>query len=165
MISEQWGQTRLSGWESCCDKQVAVQSSLTPLLLLVASVVSCSSPSEPCDEPDTMRGEWTYQATQDAPASATVHGSMVISTRRCADFQGVLDVVEVLPTGDSRRVSGPLSGTVLDSTLVRFEAIIGGATREHLARISADSITGDWVQALSGAAASGRFAARRVGPP
>ena len=162
MTSEQWGQTRLNGDALRAIGFARVQSSLTPLLLL-ASAIACSSPSAPCDEPGRMRGEWTYQATQEAPASATLNGSMVISTRRCADFQGVLDVVEVLPTGDSRRVSGPVSGTVLDSTLVRFEVIIGGTTREHLARLSADSITGDWVQALSGAAASGRFAGRRVG--
>ena len=136
-----------------------------PLLLLVACTVSCSSPSGPCDEPGDIRGEWTYQATQDATTSATLHGSMVISTRRCGDFQGVLDVVEVRPTGESRRVSGPVTGTLLDSTLVRFEASVGGTMREHLARIHADSITGDWIQALTGAAASGRFAGRRVGPP
>jgi hypothetical protein len=134
-------------------------------LLLVSSTVSCSSPSGPCDETGDIRGEWTYQATQDAPAPATLHGSMVISTRRCADFQGAIDIVEVLPTGESRRVSGPVSGTVLDSTLIRFEAVVGGATREHLARLRADSITGDWIQALTGGAASGRFAGQRVGPP
>ena len=165
MTREQWGRTRLNGDLVFTVSFSRVQSSLTPLLVLAAFVVSCSNPSGPCDESGGIRGEWTYEATQDAPASGTLNGSMVISTRRCADFQGILDVVEVLPTGDSRRVSGPVSGTVLDSTLVRFEVVIGGATREHLARIRADSITGDWVQALSGAAASGRFAGRRVGAP
>src|SRR5262245_53445628 len=118
--------------------------------LVLAVCVSCSTPSGPCNDTGGPRGEWTYQATQDAPTSATIHGSMVITTRRCSDFQGILDVVEVLPTGESRRVSGPVSGTVLDSTLFRFEAVIGGATREHLARVRADSMTGDWVQALAG---------------
>lgn len=133
-------------------------------LVLLASTVSCSSLAGPCEETGDIGGEWTYQATQDTPAPATLHGSMVISTRRCADFQGVLDIVEVLPTGESRRVSGPVSGMVLDSTLVRFEAVVGGETREHLARLRADSITGDWIQALTGGTASGRFAGRRTGP-
>ena len=37
-----------------------------------------------------------------------------------------MDVVEALTTGETRRMAGPVSGTVVDSTLVRFEAALGG---------------------------------------
>jgi len=87
---------------------------------------------------------------------------MVITARQCADFQGTLDAVELLATGESRRVTGFISGTMFDSSLFRFDAVIAGDAREHLARVRADSIVGDWVQSSNGAVRSGRFAGQRL---
>ena len=130
--------------------------------LLATTVAGCSTPSGACESVDGLDGHWSYEATQESPVPASIRGSMVITSRLCSDFQGSLDAVELLATGESRRVTGFVSGTMLDSSLLRFEAVIAGDAREHLARIRSDSITGDWVQSANGAARSGRFGGKRM---
>jgi hypothetical protein len=130
--------------------------------LVVTTILGCSTPSGVCESEDGIDGQWTYEATQETPVPASIHGTMVITSGLCSDFQGSLDAVEVLATGESRRVSGFVSGTMLDSSLFRFEAVIAGDAREHLARIRSDSIAGDWVQSASGVARSGRFGGKRM---
>jgi hypothetical protein len=51
---------------------------------------------------------------------------------------------------------------MFDSSLFRFDAVIAGDAREHLARVRSDSIVGDWVQSSNGAVRSGRFAGQRL---
>ena len=125
--------------------------------------MACSSPSAVCDTDDGVTGRWTYAATQEVPVRAQISGSMVISSANCVDFQGVLDVVEELATGESRRVSGRVSGTIVSGDLIRFEAVVGDGTREHIARLASDSLTGDWVQAAGTIPGNGHFGARRAG--
>jgi hypothetical protein len=91
-----------------------------------------------------VTGRWSYEATQEVPVRAQISGSMVISSANCVDFQGVLDAVEMLATGESRRVGGRVSGTIVAASLIRFEAVVGDGTREHIARLAADSLTGEW---------------------
>ena len=123
---------------------------------------ACSNPTASCESNAGLSGQWTYAATQESPVPASMSGTMVIASRQCADFQGTLDVVESFATGESRRVAGFISGTTFDSSLIRFESVIAGEAREHLARIWQDSISGDWIQSSNGAARSGRFAGHRV---
>ena len=130
--------------------------------LLATTVLGCSTPSGACESVGGLDGQWTYEATQESPVPASIRGSMVITSRLCSDFQGTLDAVELLATGESRRVTGFVSGTMLDSSLFRFEAVIAGDAREHLARIRSDSIAGDWVQSANGVARSGRFGGKRM---
>ena len=131
--------------------------------LVATTMFGCSTTSGPCESVGAIDGEWTYEATQESPVPASIRGSMVITSRICSDFQGSLDAVEVLATGESRRVSGFVSGTMLDSSLFRFEAVIAGDAREHLARMRSDSIAGDWVESANGLARSGRFGGKRMG--
>ena len=130
--------------------------------LVATAALGCSMPSGTCESVNGIDGQWTYEATQESPVPASIHGTMVIAPRECSDFHGSLDAVEVLATGESRRVSGFVSGTMLDSSLFRFEVVIGGEAREHLARVRSDSIAGDWVQASNGASRSGRFGGTRM---
>ena len=130
--------------------------------LAATTTLGCSTPSGVCESVGSIDGQWTYEATQDSPVPATMRGSMVITSQACSDFQGSLDAVEILATGESRRVTGFVSGTMLDSSLFRFEAVIAGDAREHLARIRSDSIAGDWVQSENGVARSGHFGGKRM---
>lgn len=93
------------------------------------------------------------------PGSLT--GSLVISSQSCTDFQGALDVIEQLTTGESRRIVGPLSGSLVDTDVARFEVTSGGVGREHLARFNGDSITGSWVEIGGSLPGNGRFGGRR----
>ncbi len=129
--------------------------------LLGVATVACSSPTSSCDATSRFSGNWRYQATQDVPVPGTLSGSLVITAGGCGDFQGAFDVVEVLATGESRRIAGPLSGTLLDSTLARFEVVLDGIGREHLARIVGDSLTGSWVESNGSPPGSGQFGGHR----
>jgi hypothetical protein len=128
------------------------------------AIVACSSPTSTCDAPDGgIVGQWSIRGSLDAPVRGTLTGSIAVASANCTDFQGVMDLVEVLATGETRRVAGPVSGTIVDGTLVHFEASLGGGSREHLGRIEGDSLAGSWVEASGVAAGSGQFGGRRLG--
>jgi hypothetical protein len=126
-----------------------------------AVAAGCASPTATCDGAGSVTGNWSYSATQETPVAGTLTGSLVISSQNCTDFQGALDVVEQLGTGESRRVAGPVSGSLVDGDVARFEVTLGGVGREHLARLRGDSITGSWVETGGSLQGNGRFAGRR----
>jgi autotransporter translocation and assembly factor TamB len=135
------------------------------LILPLLGALACSNATGSCNGTSPVRGQWSYRATREAPMQATITGSLLIEMRNCVDLQGSLDVVEVLPTGESRRIAGPVSGTVIDDGLVRFEAELGTAGREHFARFTGDSLTGTWIEVAGPAAGSGSFSGRRQATP
>jgi hypothetical protein len=125
---------------------------------------ACVSPVENCAVARQITGTWQYAATQDAPVRATLTGSLMISRQSCRDFSGALDVTEVTADGRSRRIAGPVSGLLLDSIVARFDATLGGADRQHLARFGGDSLWGSWVEIGSGSSVAGSFSGRRPEP-
>jgi len=139
--------------------------SMAVALVVVAltAAASCSSPTASCDRASAIAGQWTYAATRESPVHGTISGSLAITAVNCVDLQGVMDVVETLTTGETRRMAGPVSGTVVDSTLVRFEAELGsgGGSREHFARVIGDSLAGTWVETTGGPSGAGPFSGRR----
>jgi len=130
-------------------------------MLAIAFAGACGNPTGLCDAANGIVGQWSYQATQESPARGTVSGTLVLVSQNCVDFQGVLDVVETLATGESRRLAGPVSGTVVDAELVHFEASLGSFTREHLARLEGDSLAGSWVASSGTVPGAGQFGGRR----
>lgn len=134
---------------------------LAGALLAALAAWGCSTPTASCEDPHPVLGEWSYQATRESGVQGNISGSLVIESRNCSDLHGAIDVVEALATGESRRIAGPVSGTIVDSTLVRFEALLGGGSREHFARIRGDSIVGNWVETSGGAAGAGAFSGLR----
>ena len=133
------------------------------LAIALTTAAGCSSPTASCDRASAVAGQWTYTATQESPVRGTISGSLAITLVNCVDLQGVMDVVETLTTGETRRMAGPVFGTVVDSTLVRFEADLGneGGSREHFARVIGDSLAGTWVETTGGPSGAGPFGGRR----
>ena len=127
----------------------------------LALLQACASPTENCAVPRGITGTWQYAATQDAPVRATLTGSLMITNQSCRDFRGALDVTEVTADGRSRRIAGPVSGLLLDSVVARFDATLGGADRQHLARFGGDSLWGSWVEIQSASSVTGSFSGRR----
>jgi hypothetical protein len=132
-------------------------------VVLSALVQACSSPLESCAAPRRIVGVWQYSATEDAPASTSLSGTLLISRQTCRDFEGVLDIVEVRG-GQTRRAAGPVTGALLDSVVARFDVSLGGVSRQHLARFGGDSVAGSWVEVGASSAAAGRFVARLQAP-
>ena len=131
------------------------------LFVAMLFALACSSPTASCEQANVVAGQWTYRATRESPVAGTITGTLVLQSMNCVDLQGVIDVVEVLATGETQHLAGPVSGTVVDSTLVRFEATLGGGSREHFARLSGDSLSGTWIETAVGAGGAGPFAGRR----
>ena len=130
-------------------------------LVATLAVSACSSPAATCDQSNVVSGRWTYRATRESPVPGTISGTLVLQSMNCVDLQGVIDVVEVLTTGESQHLAGPVSGTVVDSNLVRFEATLNGGTREHFARLSGDSLSGTWIEVTVGTGGAGPFTGSR----
>jgi hypothetical protein len=122
---------------------------------------ACASPTASCDAAGAVTGHWSYAATQETPVHGTLTGSLVISSQTCTDFQGALDVIERLTTGESRRIAGPVSGSLVDTDVARFEVTLGGVGREHLVRLHGDSMSGSWVETGGSLQGNGRFGGRR----
>jgi hypothetical protein len=134
------------------------------MTLFAATIVGggCISPTESCAKTKSILGTWTYSGLQENPVRATVNGSLVISAQTCSDFVGTLDVLEVSSTGESRRIAGPVSGVLIDSSSARFSAMFAGNERQHLARFTTDSVKGSWIQLQGSSAAAGNFAGRQA---
>lgn len=132
----------------------------TMTMLVLAGALGCDSPTGSCVPPRQVAGVWQYTATQDAPLHASFSGTLVISREACDGFEGTLDVVRRIGT-ESLRLAGPLSGVLLDSTVARIDATLGGTVRQHVARFGKDSVAGSWVEFGASSAATGHFVAYR----
>jgi hypothetical protein len=131
------------------------------IVVVATAAAGCASPTASCEGAGSVTGHWSYSATQETPVAGSLTGSLVISSHNCTDFQGALDVVEQLSTGESRRVAGPVSGSLIDGDVARFEVTLGGVGREHLARLHGDSISGSWVETGGSLQGNGHFGGRR----
>ena len=130
-------------------------------LALTLAASACENATATCDTSNAVAGQWSYRATRESPVPGTITGTLVLQSMNCVDLQGVIDVVEVLTTGETQHLAGPVSGTLVDSTLVRFEATLGGGSREHFARLSGDSLSGTWIETAAGTGGAGPFSGRR----
>ncbi len=145
--------------------------------MLAALLWGCTAPVSPCGTgpvPVDLRGSWHYEGTQSSPSTATLSGTLRITSQPGQDFYGDLSVTETdVGSGSVRDLSGAVTGCALDATSVDFGALftVEAAARRHLGTVkmdvTMDSITnGTWVESgPSGPIASGTFkSARQSGP-
>ena len=142
---------------------------MTAVMRLVALAsglvaLSCAPLTEACTPSPVVQNTWQYRATQEAPPGPVLTGTLLITGRSCGDFDGLLDVIET-DGGVSRRIAGPVSGVMLDSVTARFSVTIGTMEREHIARFTADSVAGSWVEHGASSATYGRFSGWRQAAP
>ena len=108
-------------------------------------------------------GMWEYDAVQEIPTPSTVAGAMSwAGSGDVAGFEGTAAWTEVLPGGGVRLLNGPLSGLLLQDSIVDFTVQIEGVARRHVGVIRGDSATGTWADG-GASTSSGTFIARRSG--
>jgi hypothetical protein len=135
---------------------------LAALTALAAS--ACAVATEPCPAGGTASvvGSWRYAGIELAPLRTTLSGTLAVTKQSCGEFTGQVDLIEVNAQGGTRRLAGPVSGTVIDASSLRFDAFLEAVPRQHLATLAGDSLAGTWL-AVDGAGqtVSGTFGGRR----
>ena len=135
-------------------------------LLLIATnglLSACLRSTEPQASSLALNGSWNYTGVQSGPVRETLSGTLVISRESGTSFQGRVDLVGVNGlSGQSRLLSGLVSGSASGADVVDFDADLEATPRRHVGIIVADTITGTWVGSSSdGTVSSGTFRIER----
>lgn len=110
-------------------------------------------------------GDWTYVGAQDTPTPLALTGPLAMRGAGGADaFEGTVALTESAPSGAVRTLSGPVSGVVVQDSILDFTAQLGGVSRRHVGVARGDSIRGTWADGAV-STASGSFVLRRTGAP
>lgn len=134
-------------------------------LVAAALLAACGSSTTGGGLGPDMRGTWTYAAYQSSPA-ATLTGTMTVDNQSNGSFTGSLSVTQTL-NGNATQLSGPLTGSGVDASTVLFDVQFTSSLnpRQHLGVVRADTVSGTWVELLSGGSSlSGSFRAIRSSP-
>ena len=124
---------------------------------------ACTAPTENCAAPANILGTWTYAAQQEGAGGVTLTGALVVAHQSCHDFDGSLDVVQADARGIQQRMSGRVTGRLLDATSLEFDAQLDVVPRQHLASLAGGgtAMTGSWLEVTDGAGLSGAFSGKR----
>ena len=136
----------------------------TRLVVVCSALIACKTPVDCAPPPPataSVLGAWSYAATQSAPTTANLAGTLVITTQCGSTLAGGLDVTEVDALG-SRRRTGTLSGRTVDSLTLDFDVFLTTVGRRHVGALAQDSIQGTWIEPQDLGSASGSFVAVRI---
>ncbi|MFL5559541.1 MAG: hypothetical protein ACJ794_12980 [Gemmatimonadaceae bacterium] len=120
-------------------------------IALAVMVSACLKSTEPQASVLDLKGSWSYTAVQSSPVPETLTGTLTISRESGTSFQGRVDLVGVnSQSGESRLLSGLVSGSASGNDVIDFDADVDGTPRRHVGQIVADTIAGTWVGSSSG---------------
>lgn len=109
-----------------------------------------------------LTGDWIYTGVQTGAVRENLSGQLRILSESGTTFQGRLDIVGTNEAGDSRVMTGLVSGSG-EAEVVDFDAHVGAAARRHVGQVVADTIAGTWVTSSPGGTlSSGTFRAERA---
>lgn len=128
-------------------------------LCAVLLLGACELGSPDRDAAD-VRGTWAFTGNQTAP-DVDLDGSFVISTQDGQSIAGTATWDET-GAGGIVIVGGALAGRAIGQADVDFDVTLAAGPRRFVGRLSADTITGAWVQVSS--STNGSFRAVRSTP-
>ena len=133
-------------------------------LITIALATGCLRSTEAEPSRFQLTGDWSYTGVQTGAVRENLVGQLRILSESGSSFQGRLDIVGTNEAGDSRVMTGSVSGTG-ESDVVDFDAHVEATARRHVGQVVADTITGTWVgSAPGGNVVSGTFRAERESP-
>lgn len=126
-------------------------------------VSACLKSTEPQASLLHLDGEWKYTGTQTSPVRENLTGTLTISSESGTSFQGQLQLVAAsAQTGQTRVLTGSVSGSESASNVLDFDANLETNPRRHVGQIVAGTVSGTWVgSANDGSMASGTFRIER----
>lgn len=131
-------------------------------ILLAACVTSTDTGSSTL----VITGTWDYSATQSTPTTATITGTLIVSTQSNGVFQGTASGSD-MEGSTTTPVSGPIAGQTVNDTTVDFDIFFNSDPngRRHVAAVVRDTMRGSWVETGGAGTFAGSFTAvRRSGP-
>ena len=131
------------------------------LAILGCGLAACSLPTGSNAGAADLRGSWQLSADQAVP-SASFEGTLLIERQEGDLILGSASWSERDGTGSMVWRAGAVSGRVIESSDADFDIVVDGVVRRHVARLSADTMSGTWIQFTSGA--RGSFRAVRASP-
>ncbi|MEX2181961.1 MAG: hypothetical protein WD771_07960 [Gemmatimonadaceae bacterium] len=124
-------------------------------------LTGCSLLTAPGGEAADARGSWQYTGTQSAP-TLQLQGTMEITQQSGEAIGGTASWEEHDGIGVVGMDGGTVAGRVIGESDVDFDVITPAGDRRHVGRLTADTMTGAWVQLPGGE--SGEFRAVRTAP-
>ncbi len=135
---------------------------LVVLLSLGAlAATGCDLASTSVEDPADVRGTWAFTGDQAVPPRDLV-GTLTISDQQGDLISGTMSWEERDGGGGITLDGGAVTGRVLGPEDVDFDVIRAAGSRRFLARITADTLVGTWVELVGGR--SGDFRAEREQP-
>jgi hypothetical protein len=129
----------------------------------IVVLAGCTSSSGPSVLGAPIVGTWEYSSTQTSPTPATLLGTLTVAAQTDRGVNGTFDGVErVLNAAQPVQRLGSLTGRFLDSTAVELTLTLSTEQRQHLGRVSGDTLRGSWN--VRGGGPSGDFVAVRRRP-
>jgi hypothetical protein len=132
----------------------------------VASVLAASLALSACDltspigDAADVRGTWEFVGTQVSP-DLDLDGSFSITSQDGQSIAGTASWDET-GVGGIVMVGGPLAGRAIGQDDVDFDVTLASGSRRFVARLSADTMSGAWVQVST--STNGTFRAVRTTP-
>ena len=130
-------------------------------LITVVIAAGCLKSTEPRPGHVQLTGTWSYTGTQTGAVRENLVGELRVLSESGSTFEGRLDIVGTNEAGNSRVMSGSVSGSA-ESDVVDFDAHVEASPRRHVGQVVGDTITGTWVASTpGGSVSSGTFRAER----
>ena len=133
---------------------------LSAVAIGIATGCLTSTASEPTRT--QLTGDWTYTGVQTGAVRENLAGQLRILSESGTSFQGRLEIVGTNDAGESRVMTGVVSGSG-QGEAVDFDAHVEAGARRHVGQVVADTMSGTWVgSSPGGSLSSGTFRAERA---
>ena len=131
-------------------------------LLAIGAGAGCLSSTASQPTHTQLTGDWSYTGAQTGAVRENLAGQLRILSESGTSFQGRLEIVGTSDAGETRVMTGLVSGSA-HSDVVDFDAHVESGARRHVGQVVADTIKGTWVgTSPGGGLSSGTFRAERA---
>src|SRR6202521_5653241 len=131
-------------------------------MVAVSMISACLHSTGPQPSLIQLAGTWNYTGVQTSPVRETLTGTLKVSSESGMSFQGRVDLVGLNQAGQTRALSGLVSGSEQGTDVIDFDASVEAPPAGTVGQIVADTISGTWIRSAPDGISSGTFRVERV---